>query len=180
MMNRFFEQLYMFAGCPGFFVSLFLLLNLLGCRTSPPETFVLPEGFIGHVIILYGQTSGQAGPRFSIPSDGILRVSGAARSADSSTKYIFRGKDEREVRIVYLDHWGSGKTLENITADEASSEVFVFNDGGVGSFEVNGKTMKYRAFLVGHPAQRALMYDAMIANVFRIKEELSQRPMRDL
>ena len=160
------------------FISTFLigltLLSQAACVRTEHETFILSEGFVGHVIVLYSQNGGERGPVFHVPTDGILRVAGAAVGKGSNTEYLYQNKDNNTASITYLDHWGEGKTLQNISDSEASTEIFAFNDGGIGSFTIGDRTYKYRVFFIGHPADRTRMYDEMVKHLFELRKTLVQ------
>jgi len=167
-----------------FLICLSYFLVLAGaCRISsaPTEMFVLSDGFKGGVVIVFDQPDGiipeikDGFVVYAIPDTGVLKVrSKATRKSAGTLYYYVRG--DALVPVEYVDHWGQDrKSLENLTEDEKKDGVFVFNDGGIGTFNVGNRVISYRSFLVCSPTDKAKTYDSMMQKVFQIERDLGSK-----
>lgn len=162
-------------------ILLTIFVSVSGCLIGRQtvEKFVLPEGYTGDVIVLFDQSDGMVPDVseniviYTVPEDGILRVKTSPTHWTEHTQYCYSSTDQRCLEVTYLDHWGDGKSVANLDEDERKNGTFVFNDGGIGSFNIANKTIQYRGFLVGHPIVKDRMYDRMVDRIFQLQRQMS-------
>lgn len=160
-------------------VRLTLLLVLLGSPTSCAgqgcsgsgfgETYILPPGFSGPVVIVFEQSDGEllepaddCDLRFRVPADGVLRVANPSPESGIYWRRFMVGKPD--------EGW-----VDNIGEDLASTEhqVFGFIIGGSDTRDgLRTGGISWVAFLVGIPAE--------IASPHRVLHEAIDRAVREI
>lgn len=120
-----------------------------GC-TGRSEDHLIPQGYIGPVLILYNDPSGlpanlQHGKiTYTIPPDGILRIRDPSPEETSW----------RRVRFFYVNREGQRDELK-VPVTGAEFGVFGETDG-MRAVDVDGKivAVTYKAYVVGAPNNR--------------------------
>lgn len=126
-----------------------VILSILatGCwRSSGSEIHLLPYGYVGPVIIMYGVPDGITLPThkdgaviYEIPSDGVLRVSNAAPEAGIYIKSHF-----------YVRPDGSKQEIP-FNVDEEMLQVFAEM---VGVVYPDNEELRYAGYVVAIPTDR--------------------------
>ena len=121
----------------------FLMVGLAccSCLVSRSEEHLIPDGFVGRVLILYDDPQGvpmrvkDGAISYAIPPNGILRINGHKDSGWRRIRYFYVGRD------------GQRKQLQATGAD---SDFGIFNDVSGTDFH-NNVAIRYRTYLVGSP-----------------------------
>ena len=82
-------------------------------------------------------------------------------------KYFYVNENGERQPLEYLESAGYVKTtaadtkksFDNISENEKDNAVFVMRHGGIGSFNINNKHIRYSSFLVGKPKNFRTLYD---------------------
>lgn len=120
-----------------------------GCeRLRGSEVHLIPEGFVGPVVILFGVPSGRSAPRdeegaavFEIPRDGVLLLEQEAPATGLYRKRFFYVSPSGD--RVELPYKTDEDTLQVFADEVGVSEPG--RDGGSGS-------LRWSAYVVGTPA----------------------------
>lgn len=143
-----------------YLLSLILLCNLLcvSCFSllgAQESKVLIPKGYEGPVFIIFDQENGvQPGLEdnvhvYKILPDGILKTTVKVNYQFEKHEFFYVDDNGNRTEIPYLypSGWGEGeKTFENI--DYSKEEIYVFSDE-MGATEKNGKTIRFRQFLIG-------------------------------
>lgn len=148
-------------------------------------TYLIPNGYVGNVIIVYSQTDGIIPEKegetyiFRLPEDGILKVKMPFEKGSHKFDYFFvDDKGTRtELEYVYPTGWvrSSGdnttKSQDNITEDEGTNHIFVMNNIN-STFRINENVIYVNSFIVGKPKDSAIAYDKMQDRISEIQRTL--------
>lgn len=146
---------------------------LLGCGfrvlNGPKEAvYLIPKGYVGSVVILFDQADGvtpeiENGFKvYKIPDDGVLRVRAAAVYSIDELRvfYVDKAGSRTEVTLVYPSSQASEgdgkKTYKQIPPDDPTIYASV---GDMGSFSVNQRVIRYRAFAVGPASESERLFE---------------------
>lgn len=97
-------------------LKLFLFLFVFGCKTKENEVVILPEGYTGYIVIIFGQEEGlqkkyENGKRvYEIPPSGILKTQFGADYGRSDFPEFYYGSHngkELPIKIDWEDFSGS-------------------------------------------------------------------------
>ncbi len=104
-----------------------------GCKSNKAEseTYILPNGYTGRVVIFYGQANGAAkkyinGSRvLEIPSNGILKSQfepnyGIIENSKENRKFIYKNADGKETTIP---------NRHEVTVDSNEVQIFGISNG---------------------------------------------------
>jgi hypothetical protein len=131
-----------------YLISILYLFALSSCtHKAEPETYLIPEGFMGKVNIIFNRKEGSPvkyddGRRvYEIPADGILLTQFATNDGFINRKYFYKSQSG-ELRQL--------KNLEKDTVNLSKDEVGVFLDGISGVYGNSGESssLKYQEFLI--------------------------------
>ena len=121
------------------------LLALLGCG-SDPETYLVPEGYVGPVVVAFADPSGEVPTRgenggeiYRIPADGGLRLSTAVPPGTHEIRFFYVDLDGRRTKLPY-------------DVEEEVVQAFAHVSGATGEDE-GGKITNWHAFVVGVPSE---------------------------
>lgn len=122
------------------------LLALLGCG-SEPVTYLVPDGYVGPVVVAFADPSGEAAIRdedggevYRIPADGVLRLSTPVLPGTHEIRFFYVGADGRRTKLPY-------------DVEEDVVQAFAHVSGATGEDE-DGKITNWDAFVVGVPSER--------------------------
>lgn len=175
------------------FIVLILALISLSCSGlvlgQPTRiAYLMPEGFTGGVIVLYGQRDGvkpeianDGTVLYRIPKDGFLKVN---TDFDTERDYKFHfyyiDGDDNPTPIEYILPGGPNlETMRNInmlSEEEKNTKVFAMNHRTVGFHDKNQKSQPLYAFSVGYPKNADLIYGSIDRRIGKIEEELLRKP----
>ena len=124
------------------------LWTVLGCHTPGSMTHLLPDGYVGPVVIVFDDPNGKAPEHdeegavvYEIPPDGVLRLCTPAPEAglyDVNYFYVRPDRTRQEIpRHV----------------EQATLQVFAEVDGTTGEQE-DGNPIRWSAYVVGVPNER--------------------------
>jgi hypothetical protein len=127
------------------------LLSILGCRVSGSITHLIPDGYVGPVVIVFDDPKGEAPKRdenggviYEIPPDGVLRLSTPAPEVGFYN-----------ISYFYVRPDGARREIPK-RVDKAVLQVFAVVDGAT-----NGEREKrpparwtWSAYIVGVPSNR--------------------------
>lgn len=127
------------------------LLSLFGCGGSGSITHLIPDGYVGPVVIVFDDPSGEppkhdedGGVIYEIPPDGVLRLSTPAPEAGLyGVDYFFVQPD------------GTRRKLPQ-DADSSVLQVFAVVDGATDGDREDRPPDRWtwRAYVVGVPSER--------------------------
>lgn len=137
--------------------ALCVLLVLVGCRQGESEIHLIPDGFVGPVVVVYGvpgAASIEKGPNgeslYRIGSDGVLVTSDLSPEPGWYGLKFFRVREDgSRNRIPYH-------------GDRDELQIFADVDGVTG---VEPNATRWRAYVVGIPSQREDWIEARIRAV---------------
>ena len=128
-----------------------ILLNFsyvfASCQTAQPETFIIPEGYKGKVMVVFNKKNGEMPELeknrrvYKIPSSGVL-----------VTQFnINNGFMNRQ--FYYIDSRGQSALLKNFKNEkeaEKSGEIGIFYSGTAGIYGNSGDSLsvEYQEFIV--------------------------------
>lgn len=127
------------------------LLSIFGCRVSGSITHLIPDGYIGPVVIVFDDPSGappghdeEGGVVYEIPADGVLRLSTPAPEAGLY-----------DVNYFYARPGGSRRELPQST-DSSALQVFAVVDGATAGEKEERPPDRWTwgAYIVGVPDER--------------------------
>jgi asparagine N-glycosylation enzyme membrane subunit Stt3 len=101
------------------FFTIIASILIFGCSIKEEVTFILPEGYVGYVIIIYDQKDGEkvkydgSTRVYEIPSSGILKTQFSADYGWSDfPKFYYNNNDSEEIVYFYdFDQIPSGKIV---------------------------------------------------------------------
>lgn len=171
------------------FLLLIGLFSLSSCALIPSNVvYLLPDGYAGGVIVVFDQSDGVDADvqgrttTFSIPADGLLRVRGGGVSGSINKSYFWQRKDGTREEITYLQITGNHSPqglpqnkFGNISMDQYENKLYVMNAGGLGSFNVSGRTIQYTSFVVSTPRNNTSVYIDMNSRVHQLVKELQMK-----
>lgn len=135
---------------------LLVIVGLLGCNKAEQEVVIIPNKFIGRVLIVYDQPNGaipiyKDGKRvYKIPSNGILKTQFSANPGWMSLPEFYYDKVATENRLIYK------LTNKNLPIDST-----VAYGGTAGSVKSNkGHQLKFLEYYVGNKNQIDSAYQA--------------------
>lgn len=161
-----------------------MVLLLYGCAIPTKRstvTFLLPEGFQGSVVVLYGQEAG-SDPRveddsyvFDVPENGVLRVTANASEVPGQPRFLYVDGtgSRREIEVlVAFDPTGVKRTSRDISDEERAKTVFVFAFEH-GSFKTSQGDVQFANFIVGHDIDGNYQYTQMQKKLTELQRSLS-------
>jgi hypothetical protein len=168
----------------------FFMLNS-SCSPFKPTNgvYLIPEGYIGEVIILFNQPDGII-PEvenglfvYKIPKDGILKVKTQSVLGAVNLSYFYVSENGNRQKVEYLRITGdtdiNGKPKDKfdgqLNQGEYENRVFIMNIGGLGSFNTKNSVVQYTSFLVGTPKESGILYDVMQKRISKIQREIMQK-----
>lgn len=122
------------------------LLSLFGCSVSGSITHLIPDGYVGPVVIVFDDPSGEppkhaedGGVVYEIPPDGVLRLSTPAPEAGLY-----------DVEYFYVQPDGTRRRLPQST-DSSVLQVFAVVDGATAGEKEESPPDRWtwRAYIVG-------------------------------
>lgn len=123
-------------------------LLVLGCSPSGSMTHLIPDGYVGPVVIVFEDPSGEPpvhdegrGVVYKISADGVLRLSTPAPEAGL---YL--------ISYFYVGDDGSRKEIPR-SGETSELQVFAKVDGAT-SEQDDGKPIRWAAYVVGVPKER--------------------------
>lgn len=123
-----------------------LALLVVGCR-SGSATHLIPDGYVGPVVVVYGVPGGET-PRmegrnvtYQIKATGVLRVAVSAPPAGTVISFHYVKPDGSRQRLA---HGGEKESLQ----------VFNYVDGVTAKGVTQGETRRWSAYVVGVPGAR--------------------------
>ena len=137
-----------------FIVSIFCV-SFLSCNNPEPETYLIPQGFIGRVNVIFNQKGG-AKPKYEngrriyeIPNDGILLTQCQEEYGLIDHRYYYIGAngEKTALKIYQYDHNKDGTVKWKINNP---NEIGIFNDGTTGQYGNTGSanSAKWQEFIV--------------------------------
>jgi hypothetical protein len=121
-------------------------LTLLGCGSNP-VTYLVSDGYVGPVVVVFADPSGGAairgedgGETYQIPADGVLRLSTPAPPGTHEMRFFYVGADGARRKVPY-------------GVDEDTLQAFAHVAGATGEDDA-GKVTNWHAFVVGVPSER--------------------------
>lgn len=126
-----------------------VLLSLLACRVQGSITHLVPNGYVGPVVIVFDDPGGTSPGRderggiiYEIPPDGVLRLRTPAPEAGLyDVEYFYLRADGTRTRVPER-------------ADSSVLQVFAVVDGATAPVEDQGSRWTWRAYIVGIPSDR--------------------------
>lgn len=127
------------------------LLSIFGCRVSGSITHLIPDGYVGPVVIVFDDPKGEApkhdekgGVVYEIPPDGVLRLSTPGLGAG-----IY------DINYFYVRPDGSRRELPE-RVDSAVLQVFAVVDGATAGEREERPPARWtwNAYVVGAPNER--------------------------
>jgi hypothetical protein len=125
-----------------------ILLSIFGCRGSGSMTHLIPDGYVGPVVIVFDDPNGElpkhdeaGGAVYEIPADGVLRLSTPAPEAGLY-----------DINYFYVRPDGTRQKLPH-HVDKGTLQVFADGVGATGEQE-DGKPIRWTAYVVGVPNER--------------------------
>lgn len=130
-------------------------LSILGCRLGGSVTHLIPDGYVGPVVVVYDDPNGvtpkyndEGGVVYEIPSDGVLRLNTPTpEAALYDVKYFYvRADGTREELPASVPH----------VADEEMLQVFAVVEGATAGERNERPPARWTwwAYVVGIPAER--------------------------
>ena len=119
------------------------------------ETVIVPEGFMGTVVIIYGVPTGGPLERdssgsltYRIPVNGLLLIRDPAPEHTISRRQYFAAQVDGSLSPITA-HWYT--TIHDTEADFHSPTVGTYLEGSIGEFSPGGGTCKFRnlSFVIG-------------------------------
>lgn len=146
-------------------VSILILLSIFGCGASGTITHLIPEGYVGPVVIVFDDPKGEApkqdgegGDIYEIPPDGVLRLNTPAPKAGFyDIRYFYIRPDGTRWEIPW-----DGLHVR----DKSKIQVFALVIGATGEQE-DGKPIQWTAYMVGVPSE----FD----DWYQVREEATRR-----
>ena len=124
------------------------LLSIFGCRVSGSVTHLIPDGYVGPVVIVFNDPEGEAPNRgedggvvYEIPPGGVLRLSTPALEAGLY-----------DITYFYVRPDGTRQEIPH-RGDESEFQVFAEVDGATGKQD-DGKPTRWVAYVLGVPNER--------------------------
>lgn len=147
--------------------------------------YLIPEGYVGNVIVVYSQTDGIIPEKengvyiFRIPEDGILKVNIPFEKGSHKFDYFFVDNNGTRTKLEYLYPKGwirnpgdnTSKSQDNITEDERNNRIFAMNNIN-STFRVKDNVVYVNSFIVGKPKDSAIAYDRMQDRISEIQKTL--------
>lgn len=119
------------------------------------EKVIVPEGFMGTVVIIYGVPTGGPLERdssgsltYRIPVNGLLLIRDPAPEHTIFRRQYFAAQVDGSLSPITA-HWYS--TIHDTDADFHSPTVGTYLEGGIGEYSLGGGTCKFRnqSFVIG-------------------------------
>ena len=148
-------------------------------------TYLIPDGYVGDVIIVYSQTDGIIPEKegkayiFRIPEDGILKV--RIPYEKGSHKFDFFFVDDNgtrtELEYVYPRGWvrnpgdNTTKSQDSITENEKNNQIFAMNNTNT-NFRIKEKVIYVNSFIIGKPKDSNIAYNEMQDRITEIQKTL--------
>ena len=124
---------------------------MISCNTKENEVCILPENYIGYVVIIFGQVEGsekkyENGKRvYEIPPSGILKTQFEADYGRSDFPEFYYRNIQEENRIPYR------YDFESLSDDEI---VGFGGRSGVANRDLKGSSVvRFREFFIGNKSQ---------------------------
>lgn len=144
------------------------ILILSSCNSTKDNVYLLPEDYIGAVVILFDQPDGASisdedGVNvYRIPKDGVLKVKNPPTFTASKELFFYERVNGERTKIEYLYPKGRGKAQEENpkTFDQIEpNDPTVFVMGRVaGTLNIKNGVIHYRSFEVGKAADSEKLY----------------------
>lgn len=137
--------------CAGAWLLVVTLLPIFGCRVSGSMTHLIPDGYVGPVVIVFDDPSGErprhdedGGVIYEIPPGGVLRLSTPTPEAGLY-----------DVNYFYARPDGTHSELPQ-RVDSAVLQVFAVIDGATAGEREERPPARWtwRAYVVGVPSER--------------------------
>lgn len=128
------------------------LIGLAGCNRAEPETFLVPDGFTGHILIVQGRAEGapavvEDGRRvYMIPADGVLITQATENTGTVDERFFYLRPDGTRREVTEREF----STLPDTPQARADTTVIVVG-GGAGS--IGADEIPYRYVGIGTRAQ---------------------------
>ena len=150
---------------------------MTSCQVSRDEVYLIPEGFVGPVLIVFNQRQGQptqykeGSKVFEIPADGILETRfKALPCGDGDWDWGWESQCALRVDHYYLNDDGTRVRIPNLSMNNSENVVQIF-EFTYGRFELSpgGKEVNYDLFMVGNLVERDSLREAGQALIERYK-----------
>lgn len=129
-------------------------LVLGSCKFAEDSIWLIPEGYVGPVIIIFNQPEGapkkyENGKRvYEIPENGILRTRFGPNNGIQKHWYFYVNADGNRTPIEYIDQW-------EINERKYSPEkVYAFDEGAGAIGSANHDFIHFKKSFVGKPSNR--------------------------
>jgi len=127
--------------------SIILLFLFSNCITDPGVIYLIPKGYVGRVIIFYGQPNGKDKIMrdnfrvFEIPPNGALRTKfdvGSKVMPVSNLKFYYVDNDKVQTEIPL-------ETNNYEPSNKKEIKIYLIKDG---NFDVNGQRIRFTEFII--------------------------------
>ncbi len=170
-----------------YYLRVILILPILAtlavsCNSQKDNVYLLPEGYIGPVVILFNQADGvglsveDGFNIYRIPKGGVLKVKNPPTFTASNELFFYERANGERTRIEYLYPKGRGKAWEENpkTFDQIEqNDVTVFVMGRVaGTFNIKNGVIHYRSFEVGNASDSEELYIQKQDKIIEIHKQM--------
>jgi len=130
-----------------------LVLIILPVVLAVEQRYVIPEGYMGEIVIVHGIAQGVPEKRamsgavtYDIPKTGVLMTSGQPDRSWIRTKYFYRQSDGSLRRIQ--NRWNT--TIHDTLENRADPSVGIYLRSGIGVMKSpNCRDIEFQSFVVG-------------------------------
>jgi hypothetical protein len=172
----------------GFFIFLVMFFttscNLLKTSKSEKAIYIIPENYVGSVIIVFEQSNGinleteNGANVYRVPSNGIIKVTCKAIYASVQETYFYEDFNGNRKEIDYLyptsEKWALSKekkTFDQIREDDSTTFII---GSEMGTFNNNDGVIHFRNFKVGKASDSSKLNQEAYSKVTKIQEGLLQ------
>jgi len=151
---------------------------------EPKEAvYLIPEGYVGSVVILFDQADGvtpdieNGFAVYNIPRDGVLRVNTSAVYSVDELNYFYvdQAGNRTEITPVYPSSQASEgdgkKTYKQIPPNDPTIYASI---GEMGSFNANGRVIRFRAFGVGRASESERLFEETRRKITKLQKTFEE------
>lgn len=130
---------------------LFIVFLCMSCVPSNSEIYIVPEGYVGYLVILYNQVDGQDaiyidGHRaFLFPESGILKTKREPYNGLILPTEFYYSNISPKNRIKYVDSYPSGAANKPV--------AYLERVGSISRYDSVGGVLEFSLVLIGNKAQ---------------------------
>ncbi len=134
---------------------LLIMVSLLGCKNPEPEDYLIPQGFVGRVNVIFNQKDGtlpkyENGRRvYEIPASGIFLTQFKDEYGLVDHQYYYVDSNHKRTPLkIYKYDYNKDGTVKWIVKD--TNEIGIFSDGTTGQYgnSDNSKSVKWQEFVL--------------------------------